>query len=173
MFSALAPLRFCPSLKWSNVATKVWSIRLHGVANAKYLELGGIDVEGTYLAAAPVLVAEQLPDSNVTKKIGVQYVKLYEAQHGAGSRSLFGSTAWTALEWLQDAVPTALKKAKPGTPEFRAALRDSLEAMKEVVTLEGVFNMSPSNHNGIDERAQVLIRVEGGAWKLVQYTVQL
>ncbi len=140
----------------------------HGVANAKYLELGGKSVEGTYLAVAPVLVAEQLPDSNVTKAVGVEYAKRFEAQNGVGSRSLFGSTAWTALEWLQDAVPRALKTAKPGTPEFRAALRDSLETMKEVVTPEGVFNMSPTNHNGIDERSQVLVRVEGRTWKLVK-----
>ena len=140
----------------------------HGVANGQFLKLGGKDVEGTYLAVAPVLVAEQLPDTHPTKKVGVEYVKRYEAQNGAGSRSLFGSTAWTALEWLQASVPAALKKAKPGTPEFRAALRDALEGMKEVVSPEGVFNMTPSNHNGIDERAQVLVRIEGGTWKLVK-----
>jgi branched-chain amino acid transport system substrate-binding protein len=157
-----------PQFELANRGYKGLVYQTHGVANAKYLELGGKNVEGTYLAVAPVLVAEQLPDSNVTKKIGVEYAKRYEAQNGAGSRSLFGSTAWTALEWLQDAVPRALKKAKPGTPEFRSALRDSLEGMKEVVSPEGVFNMSPTNHNGLDERAQVLIRVEGGTWKLVK-----
>ena len=140
----------------------------HGVANGQFLKLGGKDIEGAYLAVAPVLVAEQLPDNHPTKKLGVEYVKRYEAQNGPGSRSLFGSTAWTALEWLQAAVPVALKKAKPGTPEFRLALRDALEGMKEVVSPEGVFNMSPSNHNGIDERAQVLVRIEGGTWKLVK-----
>ena len=157
-----------PQFETTNRGYKGLVYQTHGVANAKYLELGGKNVEGTYLAVAPVLVAEQLPDSNVTKKVGVEYARRYEAQNGVGSRSLFGSTAWTALEWLQDAVPNALKKAKPGTPEFRSALRDSLEGMKEVVSPEGVFNMSPSNHNGLDERSQVLVRVEGGAWKLVK-----
>jgi branched-chain amino acid transport system substrate-binding protein len=140
----------------------------HGVANAQFLKLGGKDVEGAYMAVAPVLVAEQLPDNHPTKKLGVEYVKRYESQNGPGSRSLFGSTAWTALLWLEATVPTALKKAKPGTPEFRAALRDALEGMKEVVTPEGVFNMTSTNHNGIDERAQVLVRIEGGTWKLVK-----
>lgn len=157
-----------PQFELANRNYKGLVYQTHGVANAKYLELGGKSVEGTYLAVAPVLVAEQLPDSNVTKAIGVEYAKRFEAQNGAGSRSLFGSTAWTALEWLQDAVPRALKTAKPGTPEFRVALRDSLETMKEVVTPEGVFNMSPTNHNGIDERSQVLVRVEGRTWKLVK-----
>lgn len=157
-----------PQFELANRNYKGLVYQTHGVANAKYLELGGKSVEGTYLAVAPVLVAEQLPDANVTKAIGVEYAKRFESQNGAGSRSLFGSTAWTALEWLQDAVPRALKTAKPGTPEFRVALRDSLETMKEVVTPEGVFNMSPTNHNGIDERSQVLVRVEGRTWKLVK-----
>ena len=69
-------------------------------------------------------------------------------------------------EWLEAAVPQALKKAKPGTPEFRTALRDALESMKDVVTPEAVFTMSPTNHNGADQRSQVLVRVVDGAWKL-------
>lgn len=157
-----------PQFELTNRGYKGLVYQTHGVANGKFLELGGKNVEGAYLAVAPVIVAEQLPESNPTKKLGVEYVKRYEAQNGPGSRSLFGSTAWTALEWLQDAVPRALKKAKPGTPEFRTALRDSLEGMKDVVTPEGVFTMSPTNHNGIEASSQVLVRVEGGTWKLVK-----
>jgi len=62
----------------------------------------------------------------------------------------------------------ALKKARPGTPEFRAALRDALENVRNVVGTHGVYNMSPSNHNGLDERARVLVRVENGAWRLLK-----
>lgn len=140
----------------------------HGIANGQFLKLGGKDIEGTYLSGPPMLVAEQLPDNHPTKRVGVDYVKRYESQNGPGSRSLFGSTGWTALLWLEAAVPQALKKAKPGTAEFRSALRDALEGMKEVVTPEGVFNMSPGNHNGIDDRAAVMVRIENGTWKLVK-----
>jgi len=140
----------------------------HGVANADFLRVGGKDVEGTFLAVAPVLVAEQLPEDDPTKKAGVDYVSQYEGKHGAGTRSLFGSTAWTALNWLQATVPVALKEAEPGTPEFRSALRDALENMKEVVSPEGVFNMSKENHNGIDSRGQVVVEIKDGKWKLAQ-----
>ena len=140
----------------------------HGVANADFLRVGGKDVEGTFLAVAPVLVAEQLPEDDPTKKAGVDYVTQYEGKHGAGTRSLFGSTAWTALNWLQATVPVALEKAEPGTPEFRSALRDALENMKEVVSPEGVFNMSKENHNGIDSRGQVVVEIKDGKWKLAQ-----
>lgn len=140
----------------------------HGVANSQFIKLGGRDVEGSFVAVAPVLVAEQLPSEHPTREIGIDYVTRYESKHGAGTRSLFGSTAWTALRWLEASVPEALSKARPGTPEFRTALRDALEGMKEVVTPEGVFTMSPTNHNGIDERAQVLVKIENGSWTLVR-----
>jgi branched-chain amino acid transport system substrate-binding protein len=137
-----------------------------GVANADYLRVGGKSLEGGYMTVGPVLVAEQLPDSSVLKKPALEYVKRYEGVHGAGSRSLFGASAWTALEWLQHAVPVALKKAQPGTPEFRTALRDALEGMKDVVTPEAVYTMSSTNHNGADQRSQVLVQVVNGTWKL-------
>lgn len=139
-----------------------------GVANADFLRLGGKDLDGSYLAVSPVLVAEQLPERDPTRKAGIEYVTKYEGKYGAGTRSLFGSTAWTAYSMLDTAVPVALKKAQPGTPEFRQALRDALEGMKEVVSPEGVFNMSVANHNGLDARSQVMVKVESGKWKLVQ-----
>ena len=137
-----------------------------GVANADFLRIGGKNLEGGYMTVGPVLVAEQLPDSSVLKKPALEFVNRYEAVYGAGSRSLFGASTWTALEWLQHAVPQALKKAQPGTPEFRTALRDALEGMSEVITPEAVYTMSASNHNGADQRSQVLVRIVNGAWKL-------
>ncbi len=104
-----------------------------GVANADFLRVGGKDLDGSLMTVAPVLVVEQLPDSNPVKKPGLDYVKRYEDKYGAGSRSLFGATAWDAQLWLNAAIPIALKKGKPGTPEFRTALRDAIENLKEFV----------------------------------------
>ncbi len=137
-----------------------------GVANADYLRIGGKNLEGGYMTVGAVLVAEQLPDSSILKKPALELVGRYEGVHGAGSRSLFGASAWTAYEWLKFAVPLALKRAQPGTPEFRIALRDALEGMKEVVTPEAVYSTSATNHNGADQRSQVLVRIVNGTWKL-------
>ena len=137
-----------------------------GVANADFLRVGGKSVEGGYMTVGPVLVAEQLPDSSILRKPALELVTRYEGVHGAGSRSLFGASAWTAIEWLKFAVPQALKRAQPGTPEFRTALRDALEGMKDLVTPEAVYTMSPTNHNGSDARSQVLVRIVNGTWKL-------
>jgi branched-chain amino acid transport system substrate-binding protein len=125
-------------------------------------------VEGTILPAGPILVAEQLPDSNPVKKVGMEYVKAYEAANGAGSVSTFGAHMFDAGILLADALPVALQSAKPGTPEFRAALRDALEGLKEVKGTQGVFNMTPTDHLGFDNRARVMVMIENGHWKLIK-----
>jgi branched-chain amino acid transport system substrate-binding protein len=138
------------------------------VANKDFLRVCGKDCEGTLLPAGPVLVAAQLPDSNPIKKVALDYVTKYEAAHGKGSTSTFGAHAWDAGILLANAVPVALKKAKPGTKEFKAALRDALEGLKNVTVSHGIVNMSPTDHLGFDQRARVMVRVENGDWKLIQ-----
>jgi branched-chain amino acid transport system substrate-binding protein len=139
----------------------------HGVANADFLRVGGKDVEGTILPAGPVLVAAQLPESNPVKKAGLDYVQRYEAMFGAGSANTFGAHANDALALLQAAIPVATKAAKPGTAEFRAALRDALEGLKDVVYSHGVVTMTKDDHVGQDRRARVMVTIENGAWKLL------
>ncbi|NNM75232.1 ABC transporter substrate-binding protein [Enterovirga aerilata] len=139
----------------------------HGVANADFLRVGGKDVDGTILPAGPVLVAAQLPESNPVKKAGLEYVQKYEAMFGPGSASTFGAHANDALVLLQAAIPVAAKTAKPGTPEFRAALRDALEGLKDVVYSQGVVTMTKDDHVGQDKRARVMVTIENGAWKLL------
>jgi branched-chain amino acid transport system substrate-binding protein len=137
----------------------------HGVANNDFLRVGGKDVDGTLLPSGPVLVASQLPDSHPAKKSATEYVTKYEAMFGKGSVSTFGGHAWDAGILMQAAVAQALKKAKPGTAEFRAALRDALENAKEVHGAHGIFNTSASDHLGLDQRARVMVKVENGTWK--------
>jgi branched-chain amino acid transport system substrate-binding protein len=137
----------------------------HGVANADFLRVGGKDVEGTFLPAGPVLVAAQLPADNPVKKSALAYVSAYEAANGKGTVSTFGAHAWDAGLLMSSAVPVALKKAQPGTPEFRAALRDALEQTKDVSGAHGVFNMTEKDHLGLDQRARVMVKIENGAWK--------
>lgn len=139
----------------------------HGAANKEFLKVGGKALEGGILPVGPVVIAAQLPDNHPSKKVGLSYVKRYEDKYGAGSFSSFGAhlaDAFTLVEW---AVPAALKKAKPGTPEFRQALRDEMETARDVVATHGVYNMNPSDHFGFDARARVLVRVENGAFKLL------
>ena len=137
----------------------------HGVANNDFLRVGGKDVDDTYLPAGGVLVAAQLPADNPVRKSALDYVAKYEAAYGKGSVSTFGAHAWDAGVLMAAAVPVALKKAQPGTPAFRAALRDALEAIKEAPGAHGIFTMSAADHLGLDQRARVMVKIENGAWK--------
>jgi branched-chain amino acid transport system substrate-binding protein len=137
----------------------------HGVANNDFLRVGGKNVEGTFLPAGPVLVADQLPANHPLKKSAQAYIAKYEAAHGKGSVSTFGAHAWDAGLLMTAAVPVALKKAQPGTPAFRTALRDALEQVKEMPGAHGIFSMSASDHLGLDQRARVMVKIENGAWK--------
>ncbi|HEX8884034.1 MAG TPA: ABC transporter substrate-binding protein [Noviherbaspirillum sp.] len=139
----------------------------HGAANKEFMRVGGKAVEGAVLPVGPVVVAAQLPDSHPSKKVGVDYTRQYEEKYGAGTVSSFGAHMLDAYKLFEAAVPTALKTGQPGTPAFRQALRDAIESGREVVGAHGVFNMSPTNHYGHDDRARVLVRIDKGEWKLL------
>ena len=140
----------------------------HGVANSDFLRIGGKDVEGTLLPAGPILVATQLPNDNPVKATALDYVNRYEASYGKGSVSTFGAHTWDAFRLLSQAVPVALKKAQPGSVEFRRALRDAIENIRDLPGAHGIFNMSPQDHVGFDQRARVMVRIENGTWKLIK-----
>jgi branched-chain amino acid transport system substrate-binding protein len=135
----------------------------HGVGNPDFLRVVGKDGNGTLLPIGPMLVYEQLPDSNVVKKASAEYVTKYEQKFG--TRTTFGGHLWDAYQLLAKAIPEAAKKAKPGTPQFRVALRDALET-SDVVGVHGVFVMNANDHNGLDNRARVIVRIDDGKWVL-------
>ncbi len=139
----------------------------HGTATKEFIRVGGKAVEGTILPVGPVVVANQLPDSHPSKKVGLEYVKKYEEKNGPNSFSSFGAHAYDAYLLFAAAAPAALKKGKPGTPEFRQALRDGMESQREIIGTHGVFNMTQTDHFGHDARSRVLVRVENGDWKLL------
>ena len=139
----------------------------HGVANADFLRVGGRDVEGEILPAGPVLVADQLANGNPIKPVAQAYARAYEAKYGAGSMATFGAHLYDAGLLLAAALPAAIAKAEPGTPAFRAALRDALEAQRNLVMTQGVADLSPTDHNGFDSRARVMVTIKDGKWVLL------
>jgi branched-chain amino acid transport system substrate-binding protein len=141
-----------------------------GMVNADFLRVGGSAVEGIYTPTSPMEVAEQLPNGYPTKKTGVAFFKLYESKYGQGSISEYAGHAWDAIKLLNIAIPIAVKKGQPGTVEFREALRDALENdIHNVVGAQAVYNMTPEDHSGIDQRGMVMVKVVNGAWVLESY----
>lgn len=140
----------------------------HGVVNPDFIRVGGKSTEGVIAPTGPVVVAEQLAASDPLKATGLQFLKEYEGAYGAGSRNAFAAYAWDAGVILQAALPVALKTTKPGTPAFRDALRDAIESGKDVKGTHAIYNMSATDHYGVDKRARVLVKVDNGEWKLVR-----
>ena len=138
----------------------------HGVATDDFIRLGGAKVEGTVLAAGPMLVIDEIPDANPVKQVAKRYIAAYEGKFGT-KPATFGANTWDAWLILERAIPVAAKQAKPGTEAFRTALRDAIEQEREIVGCQGVFNMGPTNHNGMDERARVLVTVRDGKFRLL------
>lgn len=139
----------------------------HGAALPAFLQLGGKKVEGTILAASLMLVLPEIADSNPSKKVASDYIAAYEKLNGS-KPATFGANVFDAGLLLQQAIPAAAKKAKPGTKEFRAALRDALEATHELVGTQGVYTMSAADHSGFDARGRELIVVKNGTWALLK-----
>lgn len=140
----------------------------HGSVSGDFIRIGGAHAEGTVAPTGPFLFAEQLPDSNPVKPVATKYLAMYDEAYGVSARSPFAGYAFDAYLLLQAAVPSALKTATPGTPEFRQALRDALENdVKGVVGTHGVYTMTPEDHNGLDHWARVLVEVKDGKWVLM------
>ncbi len=139
----------------------------HGAALPEFLKLGGKKVEGTILAASLMLVLPEIADSNPSKKVAADYIAAYEKLNGS-KPATFGANVFDAGLLLQQAIPLAEKRGKPGTKEFRAALRDALEQTREMVGTQGVYNMTPQDHSGFDKRGRELITVRGGNFVLLK-----
>jgi branched-chain amino acid transport system substrate-binding protein len=140
----------------------------HGIVSPAFIKVGGAAVDGVIADTSPLVVYDQLPDGNAIKPVAAAFMAEYAKKFGPQSISPFAGYSYDALLLLQNAIPAALKAGKPGTEQFRVALRDALEKTHELVGVSGVYNMSPTNHNGQDERAAVLVQVKDGAWRAIQ-----
>lgn len=139
----------------------------HGAALPPFLQLGGRKVEGTILAASLMLVIDEVPDDHPSKRVARKYIDDYTQLNGSAPAT-FGANVYDAGLLLEHAIPTALQKGKPGTAEFRSALRDALEQTHELAATQGVYNMSPEDHSGFDKRGRELITVKDGKWVLLK-----
>jgi branched-chain amino acid transport system substrate-binding protein len=138
----------------------------HAAATRDLMRVGGKDVEGAYVVSGTAIIPEQLPAGNRSKPLAADFVSKYEKAYGAGNRNQFAGHAYDAMVVLQKAVPVALKKARPGTREFRAAIRDAVENMGETVVSHGILNYTKDNHWGFTTDTGVILKVVNGDWKV-------
>jgi branched-chain amino acid transport system substrate-binding protein len=140
----------------------------HGAASMDFIRIAGPAAEGVIMSAGPVMDPEDQPDSALTKKPGLALNKLYEAKYGANSRSQFAGHSYDAFLVLERIVPVALKKAKPGTPEFREAIRQALVTEHDIAASQGVYNFTEKDRYGLDDRSRILLTVKDGKYVLAK-----
>jgi branched-chain amino acid transport system substrate-binding protein len=140
----------------------------HGLVNQDFLRVGGAAINGTFIPTGPVIVADQLPASYPTKKVTQDFRAAFQRVNNAPSTDAFSAYSFDGYRVFVDAATRALagNRLQPGTPQFRAALRDAIFSTKEVVGAHGVYNFKPGDLYGVDSRARVVVRVENGQWKL-------
>ena len=138
----------------------------HAAATRDLMRVGGKAVEGGFVVSGPAVLAEQLPDSHPSKAEAIKFVQQYEKAYGPGSRNQFAGHAYDSIIVMEKAVPIARKKARPGTPEFRAALRDAFEQIGKTTLAHGVLNWTPTDHWGYTDDTGVMMKVTGGEFKV-------
>jgi branched-chain amino acid transport system substrate-binding protein len=136
----------------------------HGAASMDFIRIAGKAAEGVIMASGPVMSPETQPDSALTKKPGLTLDKEYEAKYGPNSRSQFAGHSYDAFELLKRVIPVALKTAKPGTPEFREAIRQALLTEKDMAASQGVYNFTEKDRSGLDDRARIILTVKDGKY---------
>ena len=133
--------------------------------NADFIRVGGKVVEGVLVSAGPVIVAEQLPDSHFSKKISMDFRAAYQKANGMATTDGFSAYSFDAWLVFLDAAKRAMATAKPGTPEFRTALKNAIFTTKDLVGTHAIYNFKPGESYGVDERSLVLVRLADGKWK--------
>lgn len=169
MIGASGTAAALPERSFNQIGFKGKLYQSGGVANPDFLRICGADCNGTIVAVAPGLVAHQLPDNATFKAAAMRYAKTYEDAYGPKTLTQFSANAWDSGVLLEQAIPVALKQAKPSDRKaFSAALRDALEGLKGVPAAGGVYTMTPTEHNGLDEQGVVLVEIVNGDWKLLK-----
>jgi branched-chain amino acid transport system substrate-binding protein len=136
----------------------------HGAASMDFIRIAGPAAEGVIMASGPVMSPETQPDGALTKKPGLALNTAYEAKYGPNSRSQFAGHSYDSFEVLKRVIPVALKTAKPGTPEFREAIRQAFISEKEIVASQGVYNWTEKDRSGLDDRSRILLTVKDGKY---------
>src|SRR3954453_6046042 len=168
LIGAPGPAACLPKAELRNRGYKGLIYQTHGAASMDFIRIAGKAAEGVLMASGPVMDPEDQPDSALTKRPGLALNKAYEAKYGANSRSQFAGHSYDAFLVLERVVPAALKKAKPGTPEFREAIRQSLITERDIAASQGVYNFTEKDRYGLDDRSRILLTVKDGKYVLAK-----
>ncbi|WP_424248519.1 ABC transporter substrate-binding protein [Castellaniella sp.] len=156
------------ALPYLELANRQYAGRIygtHGLINADFVRVGGRSIEGLEVPSGPVLVAEQLPAGDPVREASMAFRTSYEKLYGAPPVDAFSAYTYDALLVLADAA-ARVKDEQPGTPAYRQALKEAIVSTRDLAGTHGIYTFTPDSRYGLDERAVVMVRMEGGRWKL-------
>lgn len=131
----------------------------HGVASQQFIDQSQGAAEGMRMPVAALLVAEQLPANDPQKAVTMEYTQVYRQAYNENV-SGFGGHAWDALMIGLQAVQRA-----GGTDKAR--VRDEIERTTNFIGVDGIFNMTPTDHMGLDQRSFKMVEVRNNTWRLL------
>ena len=141
---------------FAQLGIKLPHYQSHGVASDEYLKLSGAAAEGVRLPSPALLIADSLPANDPQKAVVTGYFKAYQDRFKE-EPSTFGGYAYDALMLSVEAIKRA------GSTDGEK-VRAALEQTKGYVGVTGVFNLSSSDHMGLDLSAFRMLEVKGGNW---------
>jgi len=129
----------------------------HGFGSRQNIELAAGAAEGVFCPLGRVNIPDLVPADHPQKKVIEIYNKAYQAKYNEPLSS-FGGHGWDALNLVID----ALKAVGPDS----AKIRDYIETRTNFIGQHGVFNFSPTDHNGLTKEAFEMVVVKDGDWAL-------
>lgn len=139
----------------------------HGLINADFVRVAGKSADGLMVPSGPVMVADQLPAASPVRKVALEFRDAYKKSEGTLPVDAFSAYTYDAYLVFADAAVRALKSAEPGTPQFRAALKDAIAQTHELPGTHGIYSFKPNDAYGLDQRSAVVIKLDQGRWQLV------
>ncbi len=145
---------------FKQLGMKLAHFHTHGSASMKFIKGAEGAAEGIMLPAAALLVADQLPDSNPQKAVAMAYKKAYETTF-KDPVSTFGGHAY-------DGLMVAVAAIRRAGSTDKAKVRDEIEKTSNYIGVDGIYNMSPDDHMGLDDKSFVMVEVKNGTWALMK-----
>ncbi|QQO20654.1 ABC transporter substrate-binding protein [Bradyrhizobium diazoefficiens] len=135
-----------------------------------FVDIGKANVEGAIVGVGALNVYDQIKQDNPLRPVLAKFAELFDGVYGKGKVDLFAGQSWDAMMLAVNSYQRALNSgAKPDDlASMRIAIKDAMEHTKDWPGVNGVFNITPTDHLGLDKRSTFLSQIKGGKFVLIE-----
>lgn len=127
----------------------------HGIANKTFITLAGSAANGVVFPAGRMLIPTSIPSGTEWRNAVDKFLTDYKAKYNKDADT-FAAHGWDAGLIITDAMKTA------GTD--KALLQSAIQKTKGLVGIDGIYNYSATDHDGLNVNDLIIIKIENGAW---------